>query len=89
MHLSGLARVNMFLRMNEQRKTGVVFGKTKETEKLSKLILETGTLQKNVNLIDISDSWAPQEEDFEEAKADTEKHNFNFNFNFKHLRCNL
>jgi hypothetical protein len=82
LNLNGLARVNMFLRMKEQKMMGVISAKiSRKDQKLSELVLETAQeLQDKDRPIDISESWAPQEEDLEQAKADIENHELDFDF---------
>ena len=80
LNLNGLARVNMFLRMKEQKMMGVISAKIETKEKLSGLILESENLQNPNEPLDISDAWIPQEEDFEQTKADIKKHKLNLDF---------
>jgi hypothetical protein len=79
-NLNGLARVNMFLRMKEQKTMGVVSAKLAEKEELSELILESENLQNSNKPLDISEAWVPQDEDIDYAKADIEQHKLHFNF---------
>jgi hypothetical protein len=80
LNLHGLARVNMFFRMREQKIMGVDPAKSDNKAKLSGLILESEADTKLNSFIDISESWMPQEEDIKEAKANIEKYNLDFNF---------
>jgi len=80
LNLNGLARVNMFLRMKEQKMMGVISAKIKTKEKLSGLILESENLQNPNEPLDISDAWVPQEEDLEQTKADIKKYKLNLDF---------
>ena len=82
LNLNGLSRVNMFLRMKEQKMMGVISAKiSKKDQKLSELILETAQdLQDQNKPIDISEAWIPQEEDIEQAKTDIENHKLDFDF---------
>ena len=80
LNLHGLARVNMFLRMKEQKMMGVISAKDKTEEKLSGLVLETEDPQDSNKPIDISEAWVPQEEDIECSKLDIEKYKLNLDF---------
>jgi hypothetical protein len=80
LNLNGLARINMFLRMREQKMMGIVTAKIEKTEKLSSLVLETENLQELEASVDVSDSWVPQEEDYASAKEDIKKYNLDFDF---------
>tara|TARA_Y100000310_G_C20402453_1_gene678081 strand:- start:233 stop:745 length:513 start_codon:yes stop_codon:yes gene_type:complete len=82
-NLHGLARVNMFLRMKEQKKMNITSSKASPSKKASELVFEDQETQKVTDLIDISDSWTPEEGDLEEAKANIKE--FNLNFNFKNI----
>jgi hypothetical protein len=80
LNLNGLARINMFLRMKEQKMMGIVSAKIEKIEELSSLVLETENLQELQTFVDVSDSWAPREEDYTSAKEDIEKYDLNFDF---------
>ena len=79
-NLDGLARVNMFLRMKEQKMMGVISAKLTKKEKLSGLVLESEDLQNSSKPLDISEAWAPQDEDIDCAKTNIEKYELDFNF---------
>lgn len=59
-----LARVNMFLRQ-------------KSGEKIESSL---SVIEMEGSIVDISDSWVPSDEDFEQAKADTLKYDLNYDF---------
>ena len=80
LNLNGLARVNMFLRMKEQKMMGVISAKVRKGEKLSGLILESENLQNPNEPLDISDTWVPQEEDLEQTMADVKEHRLDLDF---------
>lgn len=81
-NLNGLARVNMFLRMNEQNIVNAPFENLGKQKKLLELVLETDSLPTNLNHnVDISEAWTPQQEDVARAEKDIKKYNLNFNFN--------
>ena len=80
LNLHGLARVNMFLRMKEQKMMGVISAKIKTEEKLSGLVLESGNLQNPDESLDISEAWVPQEEDIKQTEADVKEYKLNLDF---------
>ena len=80
LNLNGLARVNMFLRMKEQKMMGVITAKLTKKEKLSGLILESEDLQDPSKPLDISETWVPRDEDIDCAKASIKKYKLDFNF---------
>ena len=59
-----LARVNMFLRQ-------------KSGEKIESSL---SVIEMEGSIVDISDSWAPSDEDFKQAKADVLKYDLNYDF---------
>tara|TARA_B100000959_G_C14590647_1_gene463865 strand:- start:21 stop:527 length:507 start_codon:yes stop_codon:yes gene_type:complete len=79
LNLNGLARVNMFLRLQKERKSGVTVSESKDTPKISELTFED---EKEVSKssLDISADWSPTEEDFSLAKEDTKEYDLNFEF---------
>ena len=79
LNLNGLARVNMFLRMKEQNKTKTPPPNAPSKEVMG-LVLEDKPARKDDNVIDISDTWAPEKEDFHAAKQDADKYNLNLDF---------
>ena len=80
LNLHGLARVNMFLRMKEHNKVTTTPSNLDCVEKATSLVLETSASVSVENVIDISDSWAPEEKDIEEAKTDIKKYDLNLDF---------
>lgn len=80
LNLHGLARVNMFLRMKEHNKATTTPPNAGSVKKVTGLILEGSEGVQGNNVIDISDSWAPEEEDFKEAVANVEKYDLNLDF---------
>jgi hypothetical protein len=80
LNLCGLSRVHMFLRMKEQKKMKTKASSVSVPKKASELVLEDQAPQKTDSLIDISDSWIPEEEDIEKAKACIKEHDLNFDF---------
>lgn len=80
-NLNGLARVNMFLRMNEQKIVNAPSENLGKQKKLLKLVLETDSLPVELNhSVDISEAWTPQEEDVALAEKDIKEHDLDFNF---------
>ena len=79
LNLNGLARVNMFLRMKEQNKTKTT-PPNEPSKEVMGLVLEEKTARKDDNVIDISDTWAPEKEDVHAAKHDADKYNLNLDF---------
>lgn len=81
LNLNGLARVNMFLRMKEQKKASTtVPPNSSPSQEILGLVLDDQQPQKINNFIDISDAWAPEKEDVHEAKHDADKYNLNLDF---------
>ena len=79
LNLNGLARVNMFLRMKEQNKTKTT-PPNEPSKEVMGLVLEDKTARKDDNVIDISDTWAPEKEAVHAAKHDADKYNLNLDF---------
>ena len=79
LNLSGLARVNMFLRMKEQNKARTT-PPNEPSKEIMRLVLEDKTARKDDNVIDISDTWTPEKEDVHAAKHDADKYNLNLDF---------
>lgn len=79
LNLNGLARVNMFLRMKEQNKARTT-PPNEPSKEVVGLVLEDKASRKDDNVIDISDTWAPEKEDVHEAKHDADKYNLNLDF---------
>ena len=81
LNLHGLARVNMFLRMKEQKKMDTLeSAKQVSPTKASELVLEDGIEVKLIDSIDISETWTPNEEDVSQAKETIKKHDLDFKF---------
>jgi hypothetical protein len=80
LNLHGLARVNMFLRMREQKIMGIIPIRPDNKAKLSGLILESEAKAESSSFIDISESWTPQGEDINEARANIKEHDLGFDF---------
>jgi len=75
LNLYAMARVHMFLRLKSGDKMAV--GKSAEDViKVSRLELEeVKKITKFANFIDISESWMPNEDDFENSKKEIDKNN--------------
>ena len=79
-NLYALARINMFIRMKRDKKISFANKQSEEKKELTGLILETPGVCRVDKYIDLTESWLPLNEDFEQAKADVEKYNLNYKF---------
>jgi hypothetical protein len=81
LNLNGLARVNMFLRMKEQKKASTTAPPDcSASQEVLELVLEDRRPEEINNFIDISDTWTPEEEDVKAAEANVKKYNLNLDF---------
>ena len=78
-HLSALARVNMFMRLKVGEKM-IEKNINPKSESMTELQLEPLNCQTVSSFIDISESWVPSESDFEAAQKDVEEKNLDYNY---------
>jgi len=78
--LFAMARVNMYMRMKNEKQ--IILGKKKSAkkEKLTELVLEDSSVNRIDKYIDATANWHPSEKDFEEAKVDIVKYELDYEF---------
>lgn len=78
--LYAMARVNMYIRMKNEK--NIISGKktSAKKEKLTKLLLENASIARVDRYIDATKDWVPTDQDFAQAKEDIEKYGLTYKF---------